>query len=68
MSYLFFVKPQGLSLEGLPLALLKTQTVDADIPRLAAARTRHRQGRKKMCKRTEDIYLEEIERGSALQA
>ena len=68
MSYLFFVKPQGLSLEGLPLALLKAPSVDADIPRLAAARTRHRQGRKKMCKRTEDIYLEEIERGSALQA
>ena len=68
MSYLFFVKLQGLSLEGLPLALLKTQTVDADMTRLDAARTRHRQGRKKMCKRTEDIYLEEIERGSALQA
>jgi hypothetical protein len=55
MSYLFFVKPQGLSLEGLPLALLKAPSVDADIPRLAAAQTRPKQDRKKMCKRTDDI-------------
>jgi hypothetical protein len=55
MSYLALVMSQGLGPEGLPLALLKATRVNGDVPRLAAARTRHKEGREELCKGAEDI-------------
>ena len=54
MRYLFFVEPQGLSPKGLPLVVLAAPRVDAYLSGLAAARTRQKQGRRKLCKRIED--------------
>jgi hypothetical protein len=51
MDDLAVVIPQGLSPKGLPLALLKVKRVHADVPRrLAAARTRHKEGREEWAK------------------
>ena len=55
MSYLALVMSQGLGPEGLPLALLKATRVNGDVPRLAAARTRHKEGREELDKGPEDI-------------
>jgi hypothetical protein len=46
---------QGLRPKGLPLAFLKVTRVDVDVPRLAAARTRHKEGREELGKGPEDI-------------
>jgi hypothetical protein len=81
VSYLSFVELQGLSPEGLPLVLLKTSNVDADCPpcansgeklvrrvrrRIAGGRTRHTQGKKKLCKLVEDIEGKSHSGGVAL--
>jgi hypothetical protein len=58
--------PQGLGPEGLPLALLKATRVNGDVRRLAAARTRHKEGREELCKGAENIDLEERECAIAL--
>jgi hypothetical protein len=55
MSYLAVVMSQGLGPEGLPLALLKATRVNGDVSRLAAARTRHKEGLEELCKGAEDI-------------
>jgi hypothetical protein len=52
----------GLSPQGLPLALLKATRVDADVPRLAAARTRHTEGREELGKGSEDLQGEGLSR------
>jgi hypothetical protein len=64
MGDLAVVMPQGLSPKGLPLAL-KPTCVDADVPRLAAARTRHKEGREELGKSPEGISGEGL-RGVAL--
>jgi hypothetical protein len=55
MSYLAVVMPQVLGREGFPLALLKTAHVNGDVPRLAAARKRYKEGRGELFKGAEDI-------------
>ena len=62
MSYLFFVEPQGLSPKGLPLVVLVAPRVDAYLSGLAAARTRQKQGRRKLCKRIEDTEGKNLRR------
>jgi hypothetical protein len=54
MSCLAVVIAQGLGPEGL-LALLKATRINGDVPRLASARTRHKEGREELCKGAEDI-------------
>jgi hypothetical protein len=46
---------QDLSPKGLPLALLKATRIDADRPRLAAARAGHKEGGEESGKGPEDI-------------
>ena len=55
MGNLAVVMPQGLGPEGLPPALLKATRVNGYVPRLAAARIRHKEGREELCKGKEDI-------------
>jgi len=51
MGNLAVVMPQGLSTKSLP----KAMRIDGDLPRLAAARTRHKEGREELDKGPEDI-------------
>jgi hypothetical protein len=48
--------PQGLIPEELSFAFLKTLSIASNVPRFAAARARHEEGRKRGEKRTK-FYL-----------
>ena len=55
MGKLAVVMPHGQSPTGLPLAPLKATRVSGDVPRFAAARTRHEEGWQELGKSAENI-------------
>ena len=65
MGDLAGVVVQGLCPQGLPLALLKATCIDAEMPRLAAARAGHKEGWKELGKCPENIKWEGL-RGVAI--
>ena len=65
MGDLAVVVVQSLWPQGLPLALLKATRIEAEMPRLAAARAGHKEGGKELGKCLENIKWEGL-RGVAI--